>query len=365
MRRIEKLQVKLREAGMDTAVLMPGPNLLYFSGIHAHASERPLLLFVPAEGEPAIVCPFLEAPKAEQAGLAAGRVFAWRDGEGFAGAFAQVSEQLGLAGQTIAAEKLYMRLLELETLQGVAANLTIAHLDPIANGLRLVKDADEISRMIRATAVAEEAMQWVLPRIQTGQTEKHVAMMLTQALGDAGSEGVPFGPIVSSGPNAASPHAVPTTRPLVAGDLVVIDWGAIVEDYPSDITRTYAVGEVSAAHRHIYETVRRANEAGKAACRPQNSCGDVDDAARKVIDDEGFGDYFIHRTGHGLGLEVHEEPSIVGGNEMVLREGMTFTVEPGIYVPNEVGVRIEDDVLITAEGHRSLSSLTRELVMIG
>ena len=222
-----------------------------------------------------------------------------------------------------------------------------------------------MATMRRAVAIAETAMEKTLPQIKIGMTEKQIAAILTAELIDAGCEKVPFGPIVSSGDNATSPHAVPTDRPIQAGELMIIDWGAIVNDYPSDITRTFAVGEISEAQHIMYETVKAANAAGLAATHPSNTCHDVDVAARAVITDAGLGDYFIHRTGHGLGLEVHEEPSIMTNIKQPLSPGMVFTVEPGVYRPGVGGVRIEDDVVVTADGCDVLTSMTKELITIG
>jgi Xaa-Pro dipeptidase len=364
-KRIQQLQTQLQQSGYDVAAIQPGPNLLYLTGIHSHLSERPLVLFVPAEGELAIVIPILEAPKAEKAGIAPTQIFGWGDGEGYAGAFQRASHALGLDGQTAAVETLYMRVLELEMLHAVAPQLKTAHVDGLMNGLRLVKDDEELGKMERAVAVAETAMAALLPQIKIGQTEKYIAGLLAQELLNAGSEAMPFSPIVSSGPNAASPHAVPTDRPIGAGELLIIDWGAVVADYPSDLTRTFAVGDISAELRHLYEAVASANEAGKAASAPGATCSAVDEAARGVITAAGYGDYFIHRTGHGLGLEVHEAPSMMTGNLQKLVTGMVFTVEPGIYLPGVGGARVEDDVVITADGHRSLSTFPRTLLVVG
>lgn len=363
--RLHTFQRDLRQHGLHTAAIMPGPNMLYLSGIHSHTSERPIVLLVPAIGEPAIIIPVLEAPKAESAGITAERIFAWGDGEGFVKAFQRASHALGLAGQTLGVETLYMRVLELEMFQESAPQLKIGHVDGLMNNLRLVKDAAELAKMEHAVAVAEAALHAILPHIKIGQTEKQIAAQLVQALNNAGSEALPFAPIVSSGPNAASPHAVPTNRPIQAGELLIIDWGAVVDDYPSDLTRTFAVGEISAELRQLYETVVAANAAGKAACTPSATCSAVDEAARGVITAAGYGEYFIHRTGHGLGLEVHEAPSMMSGNTQRLVEGMTFTVEPGIYLPGVGGARVEDDVVITADGHRSLTSFPRELLVVG
>ena len=363
--RLSKIQQQLKEKGLHGMALVPGPNLLYVSGMHTHLSERPIVLLIPTDGEPAIVIPTLEAPKARAAGISEERIFHWGDDEGYMGAFQKACQTLELAGKTIAVEKLYMRMIEWDMLEEFAPNLKRDYADPILNGIRLVKGDDELAHMQKAVDIAEQAMHKLLPQIKIGMTEKQIAGMLNQLMIEGGSDGNPFGPIVSSGPNAASPHAVPTDRPIQAGELMIIDWGAIVHDYPSDITRTFAIGEISDELKQMYATVKAANEAGISASTPENSCSAVDEAPRKVINDAGYGEYFIHRTGHGLGLEVHEEPSMVTGNNAQLIPGMTFTVEPGIYIPQVGGVRIEDDVLITAEGNRILTSFPKELINIG
>jgi Xaa-Pro dipeptidase len=196
-------------------------------------------------------------------------------------------------------------------------------------------------------------------------SEKQVAAMLTQELLTGGADAIAFGPIVASGPNSASPHAWPTDRPLQNGDLLVIDWGVLIDGYPSDITRTFAVGEIDDELKHIYETVKLANSVGKQTARPGATGQDVDRAARKVIEDAGYGEQFFHRTGHGLGLEGHEVPNMVEGNLEPLLPGNVFTIEPGIYLSGRGGVRIEDDVVVTSDGCRSLTNFSRELITIG
>lgn len=344
---------------------MPGPNMLYISGMHTHASERPLVLLVPQIGDPAVIIPLLEAPKATAADIPENRIFAWGDGEGYMGAFQQACRQLNLAGQTIAVEKLYMRILEWDMLEEFAPGLQKEYADPIFNQQRLVKDAQELANMQKAVDVAEKAMHALLPKIKIGMNELEIAALLRQELLDAGSDRIAFGPIVSSGPNAASPHAVPTDRPIAAGELLIIDWGATINDYPSDITRTFAVGAVTEEQRHMYETVRRASAAGVAAINPDATCSDIDKITRGVVDEGGLAEYFIHRTGHGLGLELHEEPSIMTGVDQPLVPGMTFTVEPGVYIRNQGGVRIEENVVVTEEGCRLLTSFPRELIEVG
>lgn len=363
--RLDKLTEQILAHGLDGIALVPGPNMVYISHIHSHLSERPIVLFLPADDDPAIIIPTLEAMKARTAGIPEDRIFAWSDEEGYTGAFQQACAHLELSDYLLGVEALHMRVLELELLQRYAPGLTIAHADPALAALRLVKDESEVAAMLKAVAVAEAAMEKLLPRIKIGQTEKQVAAMLTQELINAGADAIAFGPIVSAGPNSASPHAVPTNRPLQAGDLLVIDWGAYVDGYPSDITRTFAVGEIDPELSRIYETVKLANEKGKAATRPGVPCQEIDRAAREVIEEMGYGPYFIHRTGHGLGLEVHEPPYLREGNDELLGAGNVFTVEPGIYLPDRGGVRIEDNVLVTADGYRCLTTFTRDLITVG
>jgi Xaa-Pro dipeptidase len=323
-----------------------------------------VLLFIPQTGEPAIIIPGLEAMKAEAAGIPANRIFAWNDEEWFEGAFQKAADHLQLNGMHWGVEALYMRVLELEALQKVAPGLQTSHAEPALMALRSVKDESELAAMGKAIAVAERSIERLIPQIKIGMTEKQVAAQLTAILLDEGGESIAFGPIVSTGPNAASPHAMPGERPLANGDLLVVDWGVFVDSYPSDITRTFAVGEVNDELKHIYDIVRQANEAGKQAAKPGATGQDVDRAARKVITDAGYGDYFFHRTGHGLGLEVHELPGMVEGNTTPLQIGNVFTVEPGIYIAGRGGVRIEDDVVVTADGCRSLTSFPRDMITI-
>jgi Xaa-Pro dipeptidase len=350
---------------LDGIVLMPGPNMLYLSGMHTHVSERPILLFIPADDEPAVIIPTLESVKARQAGIPEERIFAWTDDEGYTAAFQQACAHLELSDYLLGVEAFNMRVLEYELLKRYAPGLTTAHAEPVMEALRLKKDADEIAAMQKATKTAETALQNLIPKIKIGQTEKEIAAMLVQELTAAGSHANAFDPIVAAGPNSASPHATPTDRPIEAGDLMVIDFGAIIDDYPSDITRTFAVGEIEPEFERIYQLVREANAAGKAAAKPGASGRDIDRAARAVIDAAGYGDYFFHRTGHGLGLEVHEPPYIMELNPTPLETGNVFTVEPGIYLTGRGGVRIEDNVVITKDGQHTFTTFPRELITVG
>jgi Xaa-Pro dipeptidase len=201
--------------------------------------------------------------------------------------------------------------------------------------------------------------------VKIGLTEQELAAELTLQLLRAGCDPqIPFAPIVSSGPNAANPHATPSARKLSPGDLLVIDWGASYEGYLSDITRTFAIGNLESEYAQICKVVLEANSAGRKSAHPAIAAEVVDQAARDVIEAAGYGKYFTHRTGHGLGMEGHEDPYIRAGNLMLLEPGMTFTIEPGIYLPGRNGVRIEDDVVIMSNGADCLTSLPREVIQL-
>jgi len=232
--------------------------------------------------------------------------------------------------------------------------------------LRMTKDETEITCMRRAIDIAERALQRLLDEnaIRPGQTEQQVAADLQIALLREGGQGEAFSPIVVAGPNSALPHAGPSDRAMEAGDLVTIDWGAVYDGYRSDITRTFVLGRLAPEVEPIYDAVLAANEAARLAIRPGLPAQEVDRVARWAITVAGYGDYFTHRTGHGLGLETHEPPYMVEGNLDLLRPGMTFTVEPGIYVPGLGGVRIEDDVRVTEQGVETLTTLPRDLMIL-
>jgi Xaa-Pro dipeptidase len=305
----------------------------------------------------------LETPKLETA-LCALDPFPYTDEEGPALAFHQVSVALELAEARIGVEGLRMRVLEARYLERYAPGCELVPADEVFSALRACKDAREVAHMRRAVEVVETALYATLDQIEVGMTEREVAGVLMVEILHAGGEGVPFEPIVVAGPNSASPHARPSDRPIRAGETIVIDCGAVVGGYASDITRTVALGRLPEEMVQVYEVVREANAAGREKAGPGVAAEEVDRAAREVIEAAGYGEFFIHRTGHGLGLEVHEPPYIVAGNQEPLRPGMTFTVEPGVYLPGQGGVRIEDDVLITPTGAEGLTTFPRELLIL-
>jgi Xaa-Pro dipeptidase len=366
--RLTRLAAAAGRAGLDALAVMPGPNLVYLTGLAFHLSERPVLLFVPADPArtPALVVPGFESGKVTQSGLAI-QAFGYDDVEGPADATAAALASLGLAGIRLGVEARRIRFLELDLMSRSRQAVQAEAADTVFAGLRMTKDAGELDCMRRAVAFAEKGAAATLGMIRAGVTEREIAAELTLQTIRAGSDAeLPFAPIVASGPNGANPHAVPTQRAVQPGDLITLDWGAACEGYFADITRTYALDGAPVADGLLtaYEAVRAANAAGRAAARPGATGQDVDRAARQVIEAAGLGAYFTHRTGHGLGLEGHEEPDMKEGSLVPLAPGMTFTVEPGAYIPGLGGVRIEDDVVVTETGSESLTGMARELAVL-
>lgn len=367
--RLSRLRDRLADTSLDCVAVIAGPNLYYLTGLSFHLSERPTVAFFPRQGEPVIVAGILEEPKVRARAPYPIRGFYYADSQGAQGmadAFAQASRALRLSTSRVGVEPLRMRVGELQLIEEAFPGSAVDSAEEVLAGLRMRKDAEEIGHMRRAVRMAERALEATLPYVRPGRTEREVAAELVVQTLRAGSDAeLPFAPIVASGPHSALPHATVSDRAIQEGDLVVLDWGASSNGYVSDLTRTFAIGRIDPELAGIYELVKAANAAGTRAARPGVPCKAVDAAARQVIEAGGYGQYFIHRVGHGLGLEGHEHPGMHASNELLLEAGVTFTVEPGIYLPGKGGVRIEDDVAVTEDGVESLSEYSKELTVLG
>ena len=357
-----KLKGILQSAGLDSLILNPGPSLIYLTGLHFHLSERPVLVFFIPDEVPMIVLPELEQEKLKHLPFEIQSFPYGEDPSQWAIVFRNAVQSAKLGSVRIGVEPRQLRLLEFRLLSTAAPKADIISAEDIVSKLRMYKDQSELSAMRKAVEIAQQALNATLPQVKIGLTEREVAGELTLQLLRAGCDPqIPFTPIVSSGPNAANPHATPSNRKLSPGDLLVIDWGASYEEYISDITRTFAIGKLDPEDEQICKAVLEANSAGRISAKPGIAAEVIDKAARAVIQAAGYGKYFTHRTGHGIGMEGHEDPYIRAGNLMLLEPGMTFTIEPGIYLPGKNGVRIEDDVVITPTGVECLTSLPREV----
>lgn len=359
--RAAALREATRRSGLAGVVVVPGPNLEYLTGLSFHLSERPTVAFFPVDGTPALALPGFEQSKADASGVG-WDVFPYDDVMGPQPAFAKVRDHLRLDGKRWGVEGRRVRFLEMQLLEGAC----LENADGTFAELRMRKDKGELAAMRKAVEIAEAALAATLPAIRVGATETSIAAELTLQILRAGSDPhLPFVPIIAAGVNGSFPHAVAGSRTVERGDLITVDWGASHGGYFSDITRTFAVGtQPSEQLARAYEAVRAANAAGREAVRPGATGQTIDRATRAVIVKAGLGEFFTHRTGHGLGLEAHEEPDMKEGSLVPLEPGMTFTVEPGVYLPGVGGIRIEDDMVVTETSGESLTQLPRELRVI-
>ena len=363
--RIDRVRERLTEQGIDSLALVPGPAMHYLTGFQFMLSDRLLLLIMPAEGEAVAILPnFEESNWSGNVGIRAS-LFLWDDTEGPADLGREAAAKLP-AIETMAVEPLGMRVMEHDILREHFPNAQLVGADGLVQAMRLRKDPEEAEALRRAIAISESALDELLDTVRVGTIERELASRLSSLLLGKGGEGISFGPIVLTGPNSALPHGVPGERAVEAGDILLIDFGTSSAGYHSDITRTFIVGaEPDEQTRQVYEAVKAGNAAGCAACRPGATCDEVHHAAQDGIRTNEFADYMTHRTGHGLGLDVHEPPSVMEGNRLTLEPGMVITVEPGLYLEGWGGVRIEDDMLITEDGAESLTTFSRELRVVG
>jgi Xaa-Pro aminopeptidase len=354
--RVARLQSEMGEQSVDVVLLSAGSDLPYFSGYEAVPLERLTMLVVPSDGDCTLFVPALEAARVEEGPF---EIVPWEETEDPIRMVARIAgptRRAAIGDHTWSAFLVGLQAEMPNTTWTVASTLTMA--------LRMRKDPAEIESLRKAAAAVDRVMARVpLDVTFSGRSEREIARDLAEMTVAEGHD-TAWAPIVASGPNGASPHHEPGDRVVGEGDLVVCDFGGRVGGYHSDTTRTVVVGEPSARQAEVHGLVMAANEAARTSVVPGVTCQDVDRAARQVIVEGGFGSQFIHRTGHGIGLEIHEHPYIVEGNDLPLEQGMAFSVEPGIYLPGEFGVRIEDIVACGPEGVDDLNRADRNLVRV-
>ena len=349
----------LERADLGAAAFVPGPNFAYLTGVHLHLMERPTLFVLTRHGGMAAVMPALERQK-WAAAMPEAETFYWDDADGPEDAFAALAGLVGTDAQ-LGVEGLRMRAAEYLALGRQWPQGALRDADADLIELRLLKDADEIADLRRAIEISEAALAEVLDGGIGGRTEAGIAARLRAAMLAHGATGFAFDPIVLTGGEAANPHGSPDERTIEPGRCLLIDFGASSGDMHADITRTVFCDHAPDTHAEIYRTVLAANEAAHAATVPGNSVGDVDAAATDLLLGSPFAQLVLHKTGHGLGREVHEAPQVMRSNRVALRPGMVFTIEPGLYRPGEIGIRIEDNVAVTEDGHDCLTGFPREL----
>lgn len=348
------------DAGLAGVLVAPGPDLVYLTGYQPTAiTERLTVLVLAAGQDPVLVVPTLEAPDARQAaGAAALTLRDWTDGKD---PYAVTAPLLDAEGRFGVSDNAWaMHLLGLQKALPTTSYVSLTDALPM---LRAVKDEHELARIAAAGAAADQAYGEILKVRFAGRKETDVAADLAALLMRFGHSQVDF-TVVGSGPNGANPHHEAGDRTIERGDMVVLDFGGLKHGYGSDTTRTVHVGEPTAEEQRVHDLVRTAQQAGFEAVRPGVACQEVDRAARAVIADAGYGEYFIHRTGHGIGVTTHEPPYMIEGEEQPLVPGMCFSIEPGVYLPGRFGVRIEDIVTVTENGGRRFNATPHEMAIM-
>ncbi|MBQ1090415.1 aminopeptidase P family protein [Streptomyces sp. B93] len=358
--RMDRAARAAAEVGLAGLLVAPGPDLVWLTGYAPPAVTERLTLLVLAPGRvPTLVVPTLEAPDAAKAaGAPVLTLSDWTDGTD---PYAATAALLGAGGRFGISDNAWA--MHLLGLQQAMPGTSYAALTEALPMLRAVKDGAELELMAAAGAAADAAFEEIRKVTFSGRRESEVAADLAELLRAFGHTQVDF-TIVASGPNGANPHHEAGDRVIRHGDMVVLDFGGLRDGYGSDTSRTVHVGEPTDEERRVHDLVRAAQEAGFRAVRPGVACQEIDRAARAVITDAGYGEYFIHRTGHGIGVTTHEPPYMIEGEELPLVPGMCFSVEPGVYLPGRFGVRIEDIVAVTEGGGRRLNDTTREMVIV-
>jgi Xaa-Pro aminopeptidase len=359
--RLGRAAAAARDAGLDALLVTPGADLRYLTGYEALPLERLTCLVVPADGDATLVVPRLEKPRADASPASALgiEIVGWDETEdpyALTAGLVKGAETIGLSDRTWVMHGLRWR----DALPGVRHELAGTAL----RSLRIRKTPEEVEALREAGRIIDAVQEQIQSMTLAGRTEQQVGRDIADAILAGGNVTVNF-TIVGSGPNGASPHHDTGPRVIEHGDAVVFDIGGTTPDgYCSDITRTYCVGEVPDGFERLYAVLLEAQKAACDAVRPGLTCEALDAVARDVIADAGYGEHFIHRTGHGIGLEEHEDPYIVSGNATPLEPGMAFSIEPGIYLAGKHGARIEDIVVCTEDGGERLNLVTRELLVV-
>ena len=361
--KINKLTSILDDQDLDALVLVPGSNFRYATGGNFHLMERPTLLIVSKTYKPIAILPVLEVESFSQLNIDAD-IVEWQDSDGYQSAFDRGFNKLGSISK-IGVEGQRMRVFEMQAIERSLPSITIVNAQKLISKMRLIKDHQEIEHLRQAVKIAESALVDTIKFVTVNKTEIEIKNFLIQQLYQYGAEAIAFDPIVLAAENSALPHGHSRNDYHINnGDCLLFDFGATINGYHSDITRTFFVGSVSDEYKNIYKAVLKANQVGKKISKPTLTLHDLDDQVLNSLCDSGYQDLIVHKTGHGLGMDVHEDPYVMRNNQEVLESGMVITIEPGLYKQGSLGIRIEDNVLITDSGCESLTSFSRDLTVI-
>jgi len=359
---MEKAVGILKQKNVKALILSPSANMFYLTGFSTFPGERLLVNILTDTGENIFIVPKLyESEVREKAEFT--QIYSWNDTQDPAFLVKEIAERYGLKGCSIAIEET-MWFTAFQKIYTTLQEVTYVHAGEIVGELRQCKSNLEADKMRKASRTSDKALENILPHIKAGMTESEIRDMLEAEMKKLGATGPAFQTIIGSGPNSAQCHYGTGDRVLQDGDALVMDFGCLVDNYCADMTRTIVIGEASDKLKSVYGILKRAQQYAIDKVKPGIKASEVDFAARKYITDKGYGEYFIHRTGHGIGLEVHELPYITETSEVILKPGMVFSIEPGIYLDGEFGLRIEDLVMVTEDGAEVLNQFTKELIEI-
>lgn len=359
--RLQSLLLSMKDQGWDHVLVTDPKHVYYLTGFASDPHERFLGLLLSSANDPVLIVPALDANAAEAASTVK-NIVTHQDTDS---PYLLLKEQIQGTAGTLALEKDQLTVSRYEKLRQHVNADRIEDVGLALRDLRIRKSAEEVKIIKNAVRLVEEVLTQGLAQVKIGVSELELVAELEYLMKKLGADAPSFATMVLSGPNTALPHGVPGARRIEAGDLLMFDLGVYAGGYASDITRTFAIGDLKPEAVNIYETVLAANLAGIQAVKPGVTYGSIDQAARNVIDGAGYGHAFVHRLGHGLGMDVHEYPSVHGLNQDILQPGAVFTIEPGIYLQGVGGVRIEDDVIVTGDGVEVLTSFPKELTVIG
>lgn len=359
--RVEKARKAIKQQNIDCLVLCNSPNLYYLTNYSPKKDERLQIAFITANGESVMIVPMLYSMNAEKSCNIKDRRI-WQDGDNVYSLIDDVIRELGLKDGRIAIDDT-MEFMQFDTLLQSAGTAEFVSANSVLKQLRMKKGPEEIELMVQSAKLSDDVMNLAIEACLNGKSEAQIKNLVEYELTNQGMAGG-FSNLIASGANSSSPHHVSGDRVPGKGDCVYLDLGGAYKKYWSDITRTIHIGKASDKFLKNYEYVKEAQQLAKEAVRPGVTANDVHMTAVNFLANKGVDKYFIHRTGHGIGLEGHEEPYIARGNNLVLEEGMAFSIEPGVYYKEEFGIRIEDIVVVTKDGHRVLNNFSRDLIII-
>lgn len=361
--RLELFKNWLQQNNISAAFVTSTENVFHLSGFYSDPHERLLSLAVFPDADPILICPKMEVEDAKHTGWSH-EIIGYTDIENPWEMIQTAINNRNITISTIAIEKEHMNVERYEQIMTHFSTPSLVSAEEKLRQLRMIKDEKELSILREACRLADFAVEVGVNEIQEGKTEMDVLAAIEFELKKKGINQMAFSTMVLTGTNAASPHGVPGQTPIKKGDLVLFDLGVVYQGYCSDITRTVAYGDINDKQKEIYDTVLQAQLAAIEASKPGALCSEIDLAARRYIAEKGYGEYFPHRLGHGLGISVHEYPSLTETNSLAIQQGMVYTIEPGIYVPGVAGVRIEDDIYVTENGCEILTKFPKELQII-